>query len=1117
MNRAASLFAVVALAIAGFAPAAHALEECRLLRQPDIEGDHIVFVYAGDLWTVARAGGVATRLTTHDGVERFPQLSPDGNTVAFTGEYDGNVDVYTVPIVGGEPTRLTWHPGDDQVAGWYPDGKSVLFRSTRASAPTRFDRFFKIPAAGGFEEMLVLPTAGYCSFSPDARKIAFVSPSYDRRTWKRYRGGNAPDIWIYDFAGNQSEKITDWAGPDEWPMWHGNTVYYCSDRDGRTANLWAYDVDKKTHRQVTHFTDYDVKWPSLGSDAIVFENGGYLYVMDLPAEKPVRIKVLVPDDKPGARAEVRNVSAWITDWDLSPSAKRAVFAARGDLFTVPAENGDPRNLTQTPGARERDPAWSPDGKWVAYLSDQSGEYEIHVIGSDGKTPARQVTHGGGTFRFGPRWSPDSKKLAFSDKTMTLWWCDVATGKLAKVDKSDWGEFHDYRWAPDSRWIAYSMPLATGFDRLMLYNVEGGAPTAVTDGMTDDVEPVFDPEGKYLYFISRRTVAPEFGAFELDFQFRVTDKIYALALRDSLPSPAAPKSDEETGAGAESGKSKDASGGKADATKGDAKAAKAGDGDKTAAAAPVAIQLDGLGARCAVMPIPPGSYTGLTAFKDKLVYLSQDAANPEDDAPGHASIHVFDLDKRKDQVVIAKVNAAYAAAQDGAKLLYRSGDTYGIVEASEGKKSGDGKLATGSLMALVDPRQEWRQMFDEAWRLERDFYYDPAMGGLDWKAIGERYRQLVPFVAHRADLSYLLGELQGELSTSHTYVSGGDMPQAAKVDVGLLGADYALDAASGLYRFKTIYRDRDWNSKIAAPLGEPGIGVHEGDLLLAVNWRPVKATENLFAAFVNTTGKQTTIKVGASASDPKPRSYTVVPIANEASLRYATWVAGNRAKVAKATNGQVAYIHVPSTSINGIQEFTKQYYPQVDKHGIIVDERFNSGGFIPDFFVERLWRKTWVAWSNRDGGGTRTPSTGIDGPKCILINEYAGSGGDAFPFYFHMQGLGPVIGKRTWGGLVGISHGLPLQDGGSITMPDFGMYDPRTGQWLVENHGVDPDIEVENAPHLLVEGRDPQLERGIQYCLEQLKTSPPVAAKKPEYKVQEGLGGGATSGRGGGQH
>jgi tricorn protease len=487
-----------------------------------------------------------------------------------------------------------------------------------------------------------------------------------------------------------------------------------------------------------------------------------------------------------------------------------------------------------------------------------------------------------------------------------------------------------------------------------------------------------------------------------------------------------------------------------------------------------------------------------------VYIALDEPNPDDDGPGTGAIHVFDLEKRKDKTVISGVAAAGSVSKDGGKVLYKAGETYGIVETNEGQKVGDGKLKTEGLMTLVDPHQEWMQMYNEAWRLERDFYYDPAMGGLDWKAIGERYRQLVPFVAHRADLNYILGELQGELSTSHAYVGGGEMPDVPHVDIGLLGADYDFDAASGLYRFKTIYRDRDWNSRVPAPLGQPGIGVKEGDLLLEVNGMPVRAPMNVFAAFVGTTGKQTQIKVGASANDPKARTYTVVPIASEAPLRYTAWVEGNREKVEKATGGRIAYIHVPNTALAGIQEFTKQYYPQVDKQGIIVDERFNGGGFIPDFLVERLWRKTWVAWTNRDGEGFRTPQTAIDGPKCILINEYAGSGGDAFPFYFRMQGLGPVIGKRTWGGLVGISHNLPLVDGGVITMPDFGMYDPRTGQWLVENHGVDPDIEVENAPDLMVSGHDPQLEKAIEWSLDQLKTNPPVAFKRPPYKVQEGL-------------
>jgi len=1091
-------------ALLGAARPAAALEECRLLRQPDIEGDRIVFVYAGDLWTVARAGGYAWRLTSHEGTESFPKFSPDGRTVAFTAEYDRNLDAYTVPVEGGEPARLTWHPLPDQVAEWYPDGQAILLRSRRASAMLRYDRFFKVPARGGFVETLPLPTGGYATLSPDGGQIAYVSPSYDNRTWKRYRGGDAPQIWTHDFRRNVSEKITDWPGPNEWPMWHGRTIYYASDRGGRTANLWAYDLDRKTHRQVTRFDEYDVKWPSLGSDAIVFENGGYLYVLELAGEKLQKLQVLVPDDKPAARAEYRNVSPWITDLDLSPSAKRAVFAARGDLFTVPAEKGDVRLLVGTPGARERDPAWSPDGKWIAYLSDQTGEYEVWVTGSDGRTAPRQVTTGGNTFRFAPRWSPDSKKLAFSDKTLTLWWCDVATGKLTKVDKGEHGEIHDYAWAPDSKWLAYSKANAAGVQLLQLYAL-GGAVTTVSNGMTDDFSPAFDPAGDHLYFVSRRTFNPQFGAFELNFQFSATDRIYAVSLRDTLLTPVPPQSDEEAG---EAKKDEGAAGKDAKADKG-AKGGKEGkegkdDAEKPAEVKPVRIDLAGIGQRVAALPVPAARYAGVNAFKGKLVFFSLDPPDPDSDGPGSGSFKLFDLEKREVKTILSGVDAAGALSKDGGKLLYKSGDTYGIVDVAEGKKSGDGKLATGQLMTMVDPRREWLQMFDEAWRLERDFYYDPAMGGLDWKAVGERYRALVPHVAHRADLNYILGELQGELSTSHAYVGGGDAPQVPRVDVGLLGADYELDAASGLYRFRTIYRARDWNSDVEAPLGMPGILVKEGDYLLEVNGRPVRAPESVFAAFVGTTGKQTRIKVGRAAADPQARTYTVKPVRDESTLRYTAWVDGNREKVAKATGGRIAYIHVPNTSIQGIQEFSKQYYPQVDKQGIIVDERFNGGGFIPDFFVERLRRQTLAKWSTRDGADFRTPSTAIDGPKCILINQYAGSGGDAFPHYFRQLGIGPLIGMRTWGGLVGISHNLPLVDGGVVTLPDFGMWDPEKGTWLVENHGVDPDIEVENTPSAMVSGHDPQLERAIEWALDRLAKNPPKRAERPAYKVQEGL-------------
>jgi tricorn protease len=1093
------LAGVAGLALAALlrsATPAAALEECRLLRQPDIQGDRIVFVYAGDLWTVARGGGVAKRLTSHEGVESLPRISPDGKTVAFTAEYDGNVDAYTVPVEGGEPTRLTWHPVPDQVAEWYPDGKSILVRSRRASAPVRYDRFFKVPAQGGFEEMLPLPIAGYASFSPDGNQIAYVYPQYDRRTWKRYQGGNAPDLWTYDFKKNVSEQITDWKGADEWPMWHGRTLYYTTDRGGRTINLWAYDLDQKTHRQVTKFTDYDVKWASIGSDAIVFERGGYLYVMDLPGETPNKIQVLVPSDKPATRGEYRNVSQWLTDFDVSPSAKRAVFAARGDLFTVPAEKGDVRVLVGTPGARERDPAWSPDGKWIAYLSDQSGEYEIWVVGSDGATPPRQVTSGGGTFRFAPRWSPDSKKLAFADKTFTVWWCDVASGKVTRADKSDVWEIHDYVWSPDSRWLAYSKPIVTGFSRLVLYSLDQAKAVTITDGMTNDYSPAFDPDGKYLYFVSNRTLRPTYGPFEQDFQFDATARIYAMTLRDTLLTPVPPQSDEETAAEA-----KKDEGSKDQEAKGD-KAKEAG--KKEAEVAPLRIDLEGIGSRVAALPIPVGRYGGLAAFKGKLLFGDFQPGGPSDDGPGRGSIKFFDLEKRETKAILSGVTG-FAYSKDGGKVLYQTPDGFGIVEAAEGKKPGDGKLETASLTTWVDPRQEWRQIFDEAWRTERDYYYDPNMGGLDWKAMGERYRQLLPYVAHRTDLDYVVGELQGELSTSHTYVyATGDLPRVARTEVGILGADYSLDAKSGRYRFTTIYRDRDWNSDVEAPLGMPGIGVKEGDYLLAVNGRPLKSPENLYAAFVGTTGKQTRITVGSTPADPKPRTYTVKPVASEASVRYTAWVKANREKVAKATDGRIAYIHVPNTTTEGIQEFTKQYYPQVDKQGIIVDERYNAGGNDPYFYTHRLADRTLNYWSIRDGLDQRTPASAIDGPKCMLINQFAGSGGDNFPNYFRRQAIGPLIGKRTWGGLVGYSYEHPLIDGAAITAPDVGMWDPVKRQWVIENYGVDPDIEVENTPSEVVAGHDPQLERAIQWCLDELQKNPPYRPERPPYKVQEGL-------------
>ena len=1088
LARVATPLAAVTLALLAYAAPARALEECRLLRQPDIAGDRIVFVYGGDLWLVGRQGGVATRLTTDDGVERFPKFSPDGSTIAFTAEYDGNFDAFTIATAGGEPKRMTWHPDADMVAEWYPDGQSILLRSLRANRQARRpDRFFKVPAKGGFEEMLPLPYAGYASFSPDGRGLAFVSPAYDNRTWKRYRGGNAPDLWVYDFDRNASQRITDWPGADEWPMWWQRSVYYVSDRGGRVANLWAYDLDARQHRQVTNFTDYDVKWPSLGGNSIVLESGGHLYVLDLPSGTPQRIPVWVPDDKPGTRPERRDVAKWIRGGDLSPSAKRALVEARGEIFSLPAEKGDVRNLTNTPGARERAPAWSPDGRWVAFLSDRTGEYELWVTPADGSGAARQVTRRGGGYPFAPEWSPDSKKLAFSDQTRTLYWCDVASGKVTKVDKSDHGDIDDFTWSGDSRWLAYSRPEKNGFNRILLAPL-GGTPTAVSGGMTHDHDPAFDPEGRYLWFLSRRRADLPTFQFEYALYPSESDKLYAATLRADVPSPVGPESDEEKGEEAKKDEGKDGKGKAKDA--------------KEPAVPPLKIDLEGLMSRVAEVPAPWGLYGGLTAYKDRLLWLKLDPPDPEEGG-GTATLMMYEFEKRKVVPVISGIQAGYAANKDGTKALYKAEDVLGIVEVAEGKKVGDGKL-NATLTALVDPRREWKQMYEEAWRLERDFYYDPAMGGLDWKAVGERYRQLVPYAAHRSDLNYILGEMLGELSTSHAYVGGGDYPPTPQVGVGLLGADWELDAASGRYRFKTLYTESEWNHDARAPLGAPGVAVKPGDVLLQVDGRDVRAPENLYSAFEGTVGRQVRITVGSSANDPKPRTYTVVPAANEFPFRYRAWVKENREKVARATGGRAAYIHLPNTAMGGVEEFTKQYYPQVDREALIVDERWNGGGFIPDFFVERLARRTVAYWSTREGDDFRSPQSAIDGPKCMLINHYAGSGGDALPHYFRLEGLGPLIGTRTWGGLVGISRDLPLMDGGVVTIPDFGMWSPRDGKWEIENHGVDPDIEVEFLPEDGVAGRDPQLDKAIEWINAELAKNPYRKPPRPAYKTQEGL-------------
>ncbi|MGB7624138.1 MAG: PDZ domain-containing protein [Terriglobia bacterium] len=1093
--------------------------ETRLMRYPDISSTRIVFTYGSDLWTVPREGGVAERLTSHPGLEINPKFSPDGRWIAFTGQYDGNTDVFVIPAEGGVPKRLTYHPAADFVLGWHPDGKRILFRSSRYSEIQRYNKLFLVPLEGGLPETLVLPFGELTSYSPDGSKIAYNRVAVENRTWKRYRGGWHQFVSIYDLKNNTYEEVPHTTAEDEFPMWYKEAIYFISDRN-RTMNIFKYDLKTKQIKQITDHKEYDVKWPSLGAGAIVYENGGYLYVLDLKTEKTRRIPVIVPSEMLQARPEFKKVERLMRSISLSPSGQRALLEARGEIFTVPAKKGDVRNITNTTAVHHLDPAWSPDGKWIAYLSDQTGEYEIYVRSQDGKGEETRITHDGGVYRFHPLWSPDSKKIAYSDKALRLWYVNIDEKKPVEVDHSLYARINDYSWSHDSKWLTYSRTGANRFGAIQLYSLEQKKVSPVTDGFLADSEPVFDPTGKYLYFISSRNFHPSFSDFELNPTFSNTRGIHAVTLKADAASPFVPESDEEKGAEKKDEKKDEKKGGDQDKKSGDENKS---DASKPAAAEPttkpegkdakkdekkdekkipdVVIDLEGIGNRIVNVPIPAGNYVGLSVAKDKLFYLSVPVVGAgalPPGAPPQNSLHVYDLKKREDAVIISGIGP-YDVSKDGDKVLYRSQQTLGIVESAAGKKVGDGKLNLSGLEVKIDPRAEWNQMFNEAWRIERDFYYDPNMHGLDWPKMKERYGQLLPYVADRTDLNYLIGEMIAELSTSHAYVGGGETPEIQRVSGGLLGVDF--DADQGFYRFKKIYRGENWDSSLRSPLTEPGVNVKTGDYLIAVNGRLLRTPTDPYSYFEELAEKQVTLKVNSKPSEEGAREVTVQPIRDESGLRYLDWVESNRRKVAEATGGRVGYMHVPDTAIAGVQEFSKAYYAEIGKEGLVVDERFNSGGFIPDFFVERLSRKLLSLWAPREGADFLTPGAAIYGPKVILANGFSGSGGDAFPYYFRRYKIGPIIGERTWGGLVGISRNIPMLDGGFVTAPEFGLWSPDNGgHWDVENHGVDPDIEIDNRPDLVVQGHDPQLEKAIEWVKEALSKEP-AKPKRPAYKIE----------------
>ena len=1066
-----------------------------LVRFPAMHGDRIVFEAAGDLWAVGRSGGVAERLTADRGYDMMPRFSPDGKTIAFTGQYDGGTDVYVVPAEGGMAQRLTYHSDvvkdapmrwgpDNMVLGWTPDGSSVVFLSRRDTYNSWFGRLFSVPRAGGLPERLPLPKGGVLSFSPDGKKIAYNRIFRNFRTWKRYDGGLAQDVWTFDLTTHAVQRITHWKGTDTHPMWYRRTIYFASDRGAnRRLNIWAYSLDDKTFRQVTHFEKYDVDWPSLGDDGIVLACGGRLYVIDLPSETMHEIDVDVPDDGIQRRPRWKNVSKSIGGMDIAPNGKRALFTARGELLTVPRKHGNIRNLSRTPAARERGAAWSPDGKWVAYVTDASGQDQIAVRPADGTGSETVLTHRTAGYLERPRWSPDGAMIAFSDSDHVLWYVNVSSKKVVRVDKDPYAEMGDYTFSPHSGWLTYSKAQANNLRQVYLYSIASGKVTGVGNAMTSDSEPVFGSAGKLLFFISSRHPNAVFSGTEFNEATLKMDGLYAATLRADLPSPFAPRSDE----GVVEKKTK----------KDESKTPPAQEKKKGAAAPQaVKIDLDGLYARAVAVPIPAANIVDLNVAKDRLYYMTRPVGSLSGPLPGEKSkLHVFDLKKRKDTVVASPVSA-YALSADGSSLLVSAGGKFVIRSAKpEAKDPQAAPLDLGKMKVRVDPPAEWREMFEQAWRLERDYFYNPKMNGVEWKAVRAAYEPLVSKCLCREDLNYVIGEMQGELGNSHTYVGGGDRQRNGYVPVGLLGVDFGLDSSSGRYFFEKIYPGDNSREETRSPLTEPGVNVHRGMFLLAVDGVPLKAPSNPYAPFVNTLGRTVRLTVAEDATGKGRRTVTVKPIANELEIRLKTWIEANRQHVNDASGGKLGYIYLSDMDEQGMNQFIRQFYPQIRKQGMIIDVRYNGGGFIDQIVLERLRRVLVGMETTRQGMPSPIPSAMVHGPLVCLANHYSASDGDIFPFYFKKYGLGPVIGTRTWGGVRGIRGYWKLMDGGYITVPEFSLYGLKS-QWVLENHGVEPDIPVDDLPGDVIAGRDAQLEKGIQVLLDKIKANPPSLPQRP---------------------
>ena len=1101
--------AALLLLLPGLA-AAQPQGETSLLRYPDICGNTVAFVYGADVWLVDAGGGTARRLTSGEGDELAPKFSPDCKSIAFTGQYTGTRQVYVIPVGGGSPRQLTFHNDvgvipprggfDNQVLGWTPDGKQILFNAHRTPYSERNARPYLISAAGGMETPLAIREGSAGALSPDGNRYVFAPIMREFRTWKHYRGGRAPELWIYDLKANTAEQITSNPANDYMPVWIGDTVYFVSDRDkvGSTTvnNLFAYDTKTRAVRRVTNHDTFDVYWPSSADRRrLVYEDGGSIYLFDPAAGKSGRIPIRVEGDLPKTLPYFKNVAEDIDALTLSPTGKRALLTARGDVFSVPAEKGEIRNLTQSPGVREVAATWSPDGRWVAYLSDRSGEYEVWLRPADGSGAERRVTTDGNTWRYPLAWSPDSRKLAFGDKNSRLRWVDAATGKVTDADRGIRGDIRDYKWSPDSRYLAYTKIGENQFPSIWIYELDGGTARQLTSDLTAEAEPTWDPKGHYLYFLSNRDYNLTFSGYEFDYVYTNATRVYVGLLSKEGPPLLLPESDEETPKPEEAAATASKDEAKADAKAAAQKVADEAAGDKPDKAPKsgvrVKIDFDGFEQRVRALPAPPGNYQGLAANADAVFFLRGTPGG------GPQSLRVFSFKDRKEDAVVDGI-AGYDLSADGKKIIYQQRDSYSIIDARPGQKPGDGKLDLEKLTLRIQPREEWRQEYMDAWRIFRDWFYDPNLHGVAWLGIRDRYAQMLPYMSNRSDLDYLLGEIGGEISVGHAYVQPGNAPAPTRVEGALLGAEIVADP-SGYFRVDHIFPGENWHASFRSPLTEPGVHVERGDYILAVDGQTTKGVDNFYRLLEGKADRVLTLLVNGKPSAQGAREERVRPVDNEQNLRYLDWVQVNRAKVEKLSGGRIGYIHLPDTAVAGNRELFKYFYPLASKDAQVFDDRYNQGGFIPDRMIALISRPLLNYFVDRTGVANPTPQFANNGPKVTLINGQAGSGGDAFPYYFREMKLGPLIGTRTWGGLAGLSGNPPLVDGGTLTVPTFRILTTE-GKWAIENEGISPDIEVIDAPDALARGEDPSLERGVKYLLDQLQKNPPKKVVVPPPPV-----------------